>query len=551
MKARQTGKVSETSQSKVFDGKDLKRVCQAFAAVLERNVESINALNVYPVPDGDTGTNMFLTMRTVNEELAQCTDNGLSAVAAAMARGALLGARGNSGVISSQFLRGMAGCFKDVDQVTAAQLAEAFAQGAASAYKAVSKPQEGTMLTVMRAASEATARGVKRGLGTSAEVFRTAYLAASRAVQKTPEQLPILKQAGVVDAGGKGFALMLQAAAYTLQGKNLGSIRFKSSVDGLGRVRESFLTAVQQEEFGYCIQFTLEHIGVGVDVLRQELAKRGNSVVVIGDEDLAKVHVHGREQEPVLAYGRSVGVLERLKVDNIDAQHEEFVAARRAARPRVAVAVVAVAWGQGIEKMFGDLGVTVIKGGQTMNPSVQDLLQAVEAANADAVVVLPNNSNIIGTANQAAGLSQRQMHVIPTRSLPQGIAAALAFNPEEPAAANLEAMERAVQSVRSGEVVAAVRSTKVLDVHVPQGAIMGLLDDELISSGPDRTAVLTGLVKRGIAAGGSLVTLYLGGDLSQADADRDVQALKATFPGIEVELVQGGQPHYLYLVSIE
>ena len=519
--------------------------------VLERNAEAVNALNVYPVPDGDTGTNMLLTMRAVHEAVEACPDDALEGVAEAMAKGALLGARGNSGVISSQFLRGIAFVFAGKRAASAGELADALEEGTASAYKAVGNPVEGTMLTVMREAGRAGLRAADRPASTPHAVLRAAARAAALSVRKTPDLLDVLKQAGVVDAGGQGIALMLRAGALALEGKDPAVIRLAMPRNGLGLVRESFLTATDEERYGNCVQFTLEGLRVSLDTLRTELAGQAGSVVIIGDERLAKVHLHSEQAESVLTYARSVGALDRLKVENIDAQHRGFVLARRAERPRTPMAVVAVASGNGLERLFRQMGAVVVPGGQTMNPSCQQLLDAAADANADAVVLLPNNPNIVRTAQQAVELSKHSLRVVPARSVPQGIAAMLAANPEQGLEANLAAMERARASVRSGEVVAAVRAANVGGRDVPAGAFMGLLDDRLVAVGAERQAVLLELVGRAGVGEGGLVTLYWGGELTAAQAQADAKALRQRVAGLEVELVPGGQPYYAYLVSVE
>ncbi|MSQ12856.1 MAG: DAK2 domain-containing protein [Dehalococcoidia bacterium] len=540
-----------SSGPSLFGGDELRRFCQASVAVLERNADAINALNVYPVPDGDTGTNMTLTMRTVCDEIGKCQETHLDAVAQAMARGALLGARGNSGIIASQFLRGMARCFSGMRAASVAELAGAFADGSASAYKAVGNPVEGTMLTVMRQAAQSAERAVARGADNPQRLFQSAWRGAAVSVRKTPQLLAVLRQAGVVDAGGQGFALMLKAAALSLRGEDPAAFRIKVSAGAAGRVNEAFLSAVDEEYFGNCIQFTLEGLTMSVDELRAGLARVGKSVVVIGDEQLAKVHVHSAAPEPVLAYAGGVGVLDRLKVENIDAQHVEFAAARRAERPRAIVGVVAVAWGAGLEKLFSEMGAVVVRGGQTMNPSVQQLLDAVAEANADVTVLLPNNPNVVRTAQQALEFAQLPLRVVPTRSLPQGVAAMLALNPEQGVESIVAAMERARAFVNSGEVVASVRASTVDGVQVPEGALMALLDDKLVAVGSERVDVLHRLAVAAGASDRSLLTLYWGGGLT-ADAVRaDVDALKQRIPSLAVETVEGGQPHYLYLVAVE
>ena len=535
----------------VLDADALHGILDAGALALERNVEAVNALNVFPVPDGDTGTNMLLTIRAVQQELAKDTRESLGGAVRLMARGALMGARGNSGVILSQFLRGLSRPLEDHGEAGPELTSVAFQEGAAAAYKAVSEPVEGTLLTVVRRTAEAMRDSIQGGEPDLVELFETALASCRKAVLQTPDQLPVLKEAGVVDAGGQGFAIMLEAALRYLQGEDAGAVHIKT-VQPLSQVTESFLEAAEYELYGYCTQLLVSGTALDPDALRAQLSVLASSTVVIGDDTMVKIHVHTFDPGAILSLGTAVGTLSSVTIENIDEQHQEFQKARRQETPMAPLGVVAVAWGQGIEELFRSLGAGhVVVGGQTMNPSCQELLDAVESLRAETALVLPNNPNIIPTAHQAAGLSSTPLRVVETRNIPQGVAAMLAYNPEMDDAANAAAMQGAAASVRAGEVVTAVRDATVDGRAVRAGEVMGTLEGDLVVSGPQRQEVLGALVQHAGAVEGSLITLYWGGDTTEAEADEAALHLQDRCPGVDVELVHGGQPYYHYLVSIE
>ncbi len=540
-----------TTPPTALDADALHGILDAGALALERNVEAVNALNVFPVPDGDTGTNMLLTIRAVQQELAKDTRESLGGAARLMARGALLGARGNSGVILSQFLRGLSRPLEDHGEAGPELTTLAFQEGAAAAYKAVSEPVEGTLLTVARRTAEAMRDSIQGGEPDLVELFETALASCRKAVLQTPDQLPVLKEAGVVDAGGQGFAIMLEAALRYLQGEDAGTVHIET-VQPLSQVTESFLEAAESELYGYCTQLLVSGTALDPDALRAQLSVLASSTVVIGDDTMVKIHVHTFDPGAILSLGTAVGTLSSVTIENIDEQHQEFQKARRQETPMAPLGVVAVAWGQGIEGLFRSLGTGhVVVGGQTMNPSCQELLDAVESLRAETALVLPNNPNIIPTAHQAAGLSSTPLRVVETRNIPQGVAAMLAYNPEMDDAANAAAMQGAAASVRAGEVVTAVRDATVDGRAVRAGDVMGTLEGDLVVSGPQRQEVLGALVQHAGAVEGSLITLYWGGETTEAEADEAALHLQDRCPGVDVELVHGGQPYYHYLVSIE
>ena len=534
-----------------LDAVALRGMVAAGESALAHNVEAVNALNVFPVPDGDTGTNMLLTLRAVQEELSKTDASDLSGVAASGARGALLGARGNSGVILSQFFAGLGRSFRDMPQADTPSVAQAFQDAAEAAYKAVSNPTEGTILTVMRATAEAMQTGAANGAGDLVTLLERGLEACRVAVLRTPEQLPVLREAGVVDAGGQGFSLVLEGALGHLRGDDVGAISLETVLPVLN-VSEEFLNAAESMEYGYCTQVLIRGEELDPDDIRVRVSAMADSTVVVGDDTLVQVHVHTLDPGPILSLGVALGTLANVKIENIDEQHVEFQAAHRGERKKIALAVVAVAAGNGLEELFKSLGAhAVVAGGQTMNPSCQDLLNAVEALGAEETVLLPNNSNVVLAARQAADLSPAPLRVVPSSTIPQGIAAMIAFNGQSDLGTNVGAMSGALDEVRSGEVVTAVRDASVNGQSVRQGDVMASLDGVLVASGASRAEVLEALVASAEPSEGSLVTLYWGGDADEAEAEEAAPRLQERFPGVEVEVVKGGQPFYHYLVSIE
>ncbi|MBI4337242.1 MAG: DAK2 domain-containing protein [Chloroflexi bacterium] len=535
-----------------FSGNDLRRILAAGTRAVERNAEAINALNVFPVPDGDTGTNMLLTLRAVQEALDREPGGDAGAVLVVIARAALLGARGNAGVILSQFLRGLAHALEGKEQVEPADLARAWQVATAEAYKAVSRPVEGTMLTVMREAGLAAQRAAtsRRGKPSALGVLEAALEGARTAVARTPELLPVLREAGVVDAGGQGFALVLEGAVRALRGESLEEVCMET-VAPTGRVSMAFLKAIEDQTYGYCTQFTIQGCGLDPEAIRQHLSGRAESAVVIGDQAMVRVHVHVADPGPVMSYGVSLGTLAGVRVENMQEQNHEFVAARKSEQALASLGVVSVVWGDGLAKVMRNLGAAVVPGGQTMNPSCQELLEAVEKAPAATVILLPNNPNIIPTAQQAVPLACKPLHVVSTRSIPQGIAALLALSPDQDVEAAIAAMERAAASVRSGEVVTAIRDARLDGQAIRRGQVMGLLDGDLSMVGDSPPDVVEELVARAQPEEGQVLTLYWGGDVDQPMAESLAASLRRRWDHVDVELVYGGQPYYHYVFSLE
>ena len=538
------------SSISILTGDDLRQMFLAARASLEMNVSSVNALNVFPVPDGDTGTNMLLTLKAVDEELTGLDGAGAGVLAQAMARGTLMGARGNSGVILSQFFRGWAQGLDGADTFGGREMAQAMQRAAESAYKAVTHPVEGTILTVAKEAARGAQEIVAGGELSPAAVWEQACQAARKALAETPDLLPVLKEAGGVDAGGLGLVAIMEGVRCYLSGEEVAPL----DVD-IGQVAptEGYLTATEQNEYGYCIQFLLQGSGLDVDAVRGRIATMADSTVVVGDATAIKVHAHTEDPGPVISFGVSLGSITQVKIDNIDRQHQEFLELHRERQREIApLGVVAVALGQGILQVFRNLGATdIVPGGQTMNPSVRDIVDHVAQSATSQVILLPNNPNVVGTAQQAVSVSPKPLHVVPTRSVPQGVAALLAFNPDSDAATNLAQMQAAALGVRSGEVTRAVRSTSVGGVRVRQGDAIAMLDDKLVAAATTSLEVLEKLCMGATPGEGALITLYWGGAIKEQEAQEAAGRLRACCPGVEVEVVHGGQPHYDYLVSIE
>ncbi|MFQ6019397.1 MAG: DAK2 domain-containing protein [Dehalococcoidia bacterium] len=542
-----------------LSGGRLRDTFAAAAAWLERNADAVNAINVFPVPDGDTGTNMHLTMRSLLEEASRCSNDGAGDILAAMSRGALMGARGNSGVILSQIVRGLAAAAQGTNVVTAAGLVRGLEEGSAQAYKAVTQPVEGTILTVMREVAAAAAGAQPKCRRDIICLLDAAVAAAHKAVANTPSLLPALAEAGVVDAGGQGLLIILDGMARYLRGEPM---ELAAAVPE-ETVAQDWLTVTQQihgqEEslYGYCTEFLVGGSRLHPDRLRQRMLELGDSVLVVGDERLVRVHLHTDDPGAALSHGTKAGSLHGVKVDNIREQAERFLerheeGAEAEVSPPQAIAAVAVASGDGLAEVFRSVGASrVVAGGPTMNPSTRDILAAIDACPADRVVVLPNDKNIVMAARQAAELSENEVWVVATTSIPQGIAALLSLSQEQDMDANLQAMEEARRTVRTIEVSRAVRGTSVKGVKVRRGQAIAIVDDELKLAADDPREALRGALATLPMEEASLITLYYGADSSEAEAEALAEKLREAYPRHEVEVVRGGQPHYHYIASLE
>ena len=543
------------TQVNSWNGKDLRDMFAAGSNWLEKSVAEVNAINVFPVPDGDTGTNMLLTLRSVIEEADRAADSTASVMAKAMSHGALLGARGNSGVILSQIFRGMAKGFDGKDTFNGADWAKALALAAKTAREGLSNPVEGTILTVIKDASNVASQCADKDPNDLVAIIAAAVAEARESVSRTPNLLPALMEAGVVDAGGEGLYIMLDGALRFLKGE-LEDLQFKKPQMISANIQAArtinIVSSEEEEAYGYCTNFLLEGDNLEPEKIRRKLDGRGQSLVVAGDETAIRVHIHTYDPGSILAYATTLGTLHQIQIQNMDDQHVGFKEMQRQKVLPADIAVVAVVFGEGMIRVYESLGAIVVKGGQTMNPSVKEILAAVEAIDSQKVILLPNNKNIILTASQIQELSKKSIEVIPTRTLPQGITALLTFNYESPLEENIKAMSEAIKGVKSVEITTAARSTQVHGLKIKQGQAIGIIDDsDLVAAGDDVTQVLFESLEKGGIESAELITLYYGSNLDPAQAEAVQNELKEKYPAKQIELVSGGQPHYFYIVSVE
>jgi hypothetical protein len=532
------------------DGHDLKAMFTDGAAWLEKIVPDINALNVYPVPDGDCGTNMLLTIRASLAEAAGLVDGGIGSVAEAIARGALMGARGNSGVILSQMWRGLAQALKEKAVIDGRDLALALQKAAETAYLALSKPVEGTILTVIRDAASAARRESMSSGASPESVLAAAVNAARASVMNTPNLLAVLKEAGVVDAGGHGLFTFLEGALLHLKGDT--DNRFPELLSQrVPLVAVSAVRSQKEQSYGFCTQFMVRGQGLSVAELRSAIENLGESLLVVGDASAIRVHVHTRDPEAVTRLASSFGTIFDVDIRNMDEQHQDFLLMNKG-RPNLPVAVVAVVDGNGMTNVFADLGVAaIVPGGQTMNPSTTDILAAVEKVPSDNIIILPNNKNIIPVAELVRQLTKKNLKVVPSKTIPQGISALVSFVPEEDFETNVSRMLAAIETVTTIEVARATHAGKVNGLGIKKGQFIGLLDDELLAAGDHPEDVIFELVGKIDANQASVVTLYFGKDISEKEAKRISDSISERYPKLEVGIVKSGQPNYHYIISIE
>jgi len=530
-------------------GEMLKGMFVAATRWLEKNAANINSLNVFPVPDGDTGTNMLLTMRATTDEALRVKETSSSAISNAMAKGALMGARGNSGVILSQIVRGLASGLKDKDCFSAGEFAYALMEASSHAYNGVSNPVEGTILTVIREAAAAAQETSLLSGSDVVSVLEIAVSVAKESVARTPTLLDVLREAGVVDAGGQGLYVMLEGALHYLKGDD---IEDGCEDEDMVLSAPAVVQGDDGMEYGYCTEFLIKGKELNTNVIREKLCSMGESVLVVGDEEVVKVHIHTFDPGAVLGYAGAMGTMHQLKIDNMQDQHQDFIAAKDDDSEAVdGISIVAVVSGEGLSEVFKSIGANIIvPGGQTMNPSVEELLRAMASASTDDVIILPNNPNILLTARQAQSLADKNVAVI-GQTIPQGIAALLAFQPEDYLEANVESMEEAASCVVTGEVTTAVRTTKLGGVKIKEGQTIGFIDGQFIRVGDDRMEVISALIDRMELADGSLVTIYWGADSDQDEVNRIVHSMNGYHTGLEIEVVEGKQPHYNYIISVE
>lgn len=554
---------------KTINTEMLQKMFLAGAANLEAKKEFINELNVFPVPDGDTGTNMTLTIMSAAKEVQALDRPDMVSVAKAISSGSLRGARGNSGVILSQLLRGFTKEIREYEEIDVTTLAKACDRATATAYKAVMKPKEGTILTVAKGVSQKAAELAETT--EDLEVFIPEVIKhAEEVLAQTPEMLPVLKEAGVVDSGGQGLLEVLSGAYDAFLGKEIDYTAIEAS-SGTKMVKPG-QQAETDIKFGYCTEFIIMTEKEFTDKDEMEfkgyLESIGDSIVCVADDDIVKIHVHTNDPGLAIQKALTYGQLSRMKIDNMREEHQEKlirdaekVAAQQAAEkaqkkkkePRKPVGFIAVSIGEGMNEIFRELGVDyIIEGGQTMNPSTDDMLTAIDGVNADHVFILPNNKNIILAANQAQSLTKdKDIIVIPTKTVPQGITAVISYMPEADVDANIETMQDAIKNVKTGQVTYAVRDTHIDDKEIHEGDIMGIGDQGILAVGQSVEETTKELLAKLVDDDSELISLYFGQDVQEADAEVFAANVEALYPDVDVDIHMGGQPIYYYVLSVE
>lgn len=554
---------------KTIDAKLLSRMFLAGAKNLEAKKEWINELNVFPVPDGDTGTNMTLTIMSAAAEVSALSDPDMETLAKAISSGSLRGARGNSGVILSQLLRGFTRGVRKLNELDAEAIAAAMEKGVETAYKAVMKPKEGTILTVAREAASKAVEIAEEAESLEA-FFAEVFAHAEETLKRTPEMLPVLKEAGVVDSGGQGLLEVFRGAIDGYLGKEIDYSAFeKNSGPAVTKISPQ---AEADIKFGYCTEFIIllekEMPEEEEHEFKKFLMSIGDSIVLVADDEIVKVHVHTNHPGEAIERALTYGTLSRMKIDNMREEHQEKLIkdAEKLAKEQEAqeqealkneppkeVGFISVSAGNGLTEIFKELGVDyLIEGGQTMNPSTEDMLNAIDKVNAKTIYIFPNNKNIILAANQARDLTEdKEIIVIPTKTIPQGITALISFVPEKDSAENARGMEEAIAKVKTGQITYAVRDTRIDDKEIHEGDIMGIGDHGMLAVGKKREEVAMDTVEAMMDEDAEVISVYYGVDIPEEEAEELASRLEEAYPDCEVELNMGGQPIYYYVVSVE
>ena len=550
-----------------IDGQTLRQMLVSAANNLYNHYPEIDALNVFPVPDGDTGMNMNLTLASGSKEISNRTDDDVFAIASAFSKGLLMGARGNSGVITSQIFRGFADSLKGKNEITSSDLAEAFSNGSAVAYKAVMKPVEGTILTVIRESSNALLNYVNNNEVSLEKAMDYFLEEANASLNRTPELLPVLKEVGVVDSGGAGLCTIIYGMNQALKGNFIEKNQVEAVSEGPDKA--ALASFKEDDEFGYCTEFIMR---LGPDSVKKVfnenrfknwLLAQGNSLVVVRDEDIVKVHVHTLTPGHVLTYAQGYGEFVKLKIENMTEQHTNLTtkpeeprksATAKPAEPQKDYGMVAISAGKGIDQLFLDVGVDkIVSGGQTMNPSIENIVNAVRETNAKSVFVFPNNSNIIMAALQASDVlaDEVKVHVIATKTIPQGIVAASSFSPDLDDKENVKNMKDAIKHVKSGSVTYAIKDTVIDGVSVTKDYFMGISDKKIITCEKKPLTALYKLLSSMVNSETFLITILVGEDVKDDDIETITSRLEKKYPEVELDIRRGDQPVYSFLVGVE
>ena len=530
---------------------------------LAKNAEKINALNVFPVPDGDTGTNMNLSMSSGAKETAANVVENIGELGKSFSKGLLMGARGNSGVILSQLFRGMSQHIADKKEVNAKEFAEAIQNGVSIAYKAIIKPVEGTILTVAREAAEA---GMKAAENTTSvvEVMEAIYAEAQASLKRTPELLPILKEVGVVDSGGQGLVCVYQGFVAALKGEKIEGLEaVETNVVDMQFEDDHDMDFMNPEDivYGFCTEFTVrldkEKKEFNEDKFREDMSKFGDSLLVISDSEFVKIHVHTETPGDVFNYGQQYGELIKIKSDNMREQHREVLRkqeAKQVTAPKELKeqAMISISMGAGLSKVLTSMGVDyIVEGGQTMNPSTEDIMKAIKEVNAKNIFIFPNNKNIQLAAKQAAELAEENVFVVESKTAPQGLAAVMVYNPQASAEENFANMQEVLSTVSTLEVTHAVRDTNIEGVEIKKDEFMGIRNGKIVVSNLSLNTVLEELLEKSLDEDSEIVTLYLGEESTEEYTDFLEQLIEEKYPDVEVELIESGQPVYPYIIGVE
>jgi DAK2 domain fusion protein YloV len=522
---------------------------------LENNKNMVNSLNIFPVPDGDTGTNMALTMTSAVKEINSLKNLEIHSVFEAAANGTLMGARGNSGVILSQIFRGFAKGVKTHNDLSVAAVADSFMEGSNTAYKAIMKPTEGTILTVIRETAEFAVKEKEKHTDLI-EFFEILIKKANEILDKTPDMLPVLKNAGVVDAGGKGLICILDGMLHALKTNEVLELVEGGSLIEEDQPKAQEYYSAEDITFGYCTEFFIKTDSIDLESYKDVLRDMGDSQVVVGGAGIVKVHIHTNNPGKVLEMAMEHGELSKIKIDNMREQHRELYvetpAVQEVQTEPQKYGVVAVAMGEGIAGIFKDLGVDeIIEGGQTMNPSTEDIVKSINRINAENIIILPNNSNIILAANQAKTLSDKNVLVAGTKTIPQGIAALMALDFDKGPEDNTKKIEKSISGVKTGLITYAVRNSTYDDINIEEGNILGLIEGKINSVGETVPEVFKALLEKMIDEDSSLVSIYYGKETSEEDAEKLAAYVQETYPECEIDMHFGGQPLYYYIISVE
>lgn len=531
------------------------------AQILSNNADLVDSLNVYPVPDGDTGTNMNLTMTSGREEVENNLSKNIGELGKTFSKGLLMGARGNSGVILSQLFRGFCKNIESESEINSKLLAESFQAGVETAYKAVMKPVEGTILTVAKDAAQAA---IEKANNTEdcIELMEYIIVKANESLENTPNLLAVLKEVGVVDSGGKGLLCVYEGFLKALKGEKVEAKVAKLDKDEFVHDEHDFHGVINTEDiiYGYCtemmVRFGKNKKAFDEQEFRQDMSQFGDSLLVINDEEIVKVHVHTEYPGKVFNYGQQYGELIKLKVENMREQHREVIRKEQhTAKPKmetVETAIITISMGEGISEIFKSMGAThIISGGQTMNPSTEDIVKVIEQSKCKRAIILPNNKNILMASEQAASIVDAEAVVIPTKSIPQGISALFQYDVDATLEENKAQMADSVNNVKSGSLTYAVRDTKIDGVEIKKDAFMGLIEDKIVSSQSDQLTTVTELLNEMLADDSEILTVIIGQDAEQAVTDNMINWIEEQYPDVEVEVHEGGQPIYQYFFSVE